>query len=125
MGKEIMADQKLSTFLSIRLTPQEKKLWQEKAKDSGISLADLLRQAMKRTKVWTITDKSLLKEKNFQLSGIGNNLNQLARWANTYKSKAKSVEILAVLVEIREELKKLSADSSSSLPSPPMSEGGE
>ena len=35
-----------------------------------------------------------------QVARIGNNLNQLARWANTYAERAEAVEVIAHLVAI-------------------------
>ena len=35
-----------------------------------------------------------------QIAGIGNNLNQIAGWANTYAETAEAVEVIAHLVAI-------------------------
>jgi hypothetical protein len=39
-----------------------------------------------------------------QLAAIGNNLNQLARWANREKSAANALPVVARLIEIDREL---------------------
>ena len=40
------------------------------------------------------------RERNRQVARIGNNLNQIARWANTHRSEAEAVEVIAHLVAI-------------------------
>ena len=35
-----------------------------------------------------------------QVAAVGNNLNQVAKWANTYKTDAEARQVLAVLVSI-------------------------
>ncbi len=93
--------------IAIRLTNSEKEEWQEKANQTGKSISELLRLAMNRTRTWTAGDRSLIQEKNRQLARIGNNLNQIAKWANTYKSKAGLIETLKALELIKEELSKI------------------
>lgn len=46
---------------------------------------------------WTAADRSSIQEQNRQLARIGNNLNQIAKWANTYKSTAEAVEVIQAL----------------------------
>lgn len=90
--------------ITIRLTNSEKELWQDKAIQTGLSISELLRLAMNRTRTWTVGDRSLIQEKNRQLARIGNNLNQIAKWANTYKSKAGLIETVEALGLIKKEL---------------------
>ena len=47
------------------------------------------------------------RERTRQVSRIGNNLNQIARWANTRKRAAEAVEIVARLVAIERALRSL------------------
>jgi seryl-tRNA synthetase len=99
---------KLDSSIKIRLSKLEKIDWQEKAVRAGISLSNLIRQAMTRTQTWTAADRSLIREQNRQISRIGNNLNQIAKWANTYKSTAEAIEIIECLREIDSSLTQLS-----------------
>ena len=39
-----------------------------------------------------------------QIARIGNNLNQIARWANTFKASAEAVEVIAHLIAIERAL---------------------
>lgn len=41
------------------------------------------------------------------ISLLGNNLNQLARWCNTYKKEVEATEVLFLLLSIETEMKKL------------------
>lgn len=82
----------------VRLTPAELAAWRAKAAAAGVPLSDLLRRAMARTRTWTAADAAIERERNRQVARVGNNLNQLARWANTYTSTARSVTVIANLV---------------------------
>jgi hypothetical protein len=45
-----------------------------------------------------------------ELGRIGNNLNQVARWANYYKADADAEQVLAVLLAIERDLSEIRAD---------------
>ena len=51
------------------------------------------------------TDAELIRS----ISRLGNNLNQIGRWCNTYKRHADAVEVLFLLLSIEKEMKKLIA----------------
>lgn len=93
--------------LELRLSDDEKLALQAKADSAGVSMAELIKQAIRRVKTFTIEDKNIALAKNRELNRIGNNLNQIARWANTHKSSADTIEILSHLVAIEQEIKKL------------------
>ena len=44
------------------------------------------------------------RERTRQVVRIGNNLNQVARWANTHKTAAEAVEVIAHLITIERAL---------------------
>ena len=56
------------------------------------------RQAMARTRTWTAPARAIERERTQQIARIGNNLNQLARWANTHKTATEAVTVTAHLV---------------------------
>ena len=58
-------------------------------------LSTLLRQAMARTR--TAPAAAVKREHTRQVAHIGNNLNQIARWANTYASEAEAVAHLIAI----------------------------
>ncbi|MYC89065.1 MAG: MobC family plasmid mobilization relaxosome protein, partial [Gemmatimonadales bacterium] len=63
-------------------TPAEHAAWREKAAAAGVSPSALLREAMARTHTWTAAARSVERERTRQIARIGNNLNQLVRWAS-------------------------------------------
>ena len=102
----IKIEDKKSKIVQARLTPKEYEELAQKAKLSNLKVSDLIRQAVKKTKTWTARDKKVESGKICQLARIGNNLNQVARWCNTYKSDANSAEVISCLIAIEHELKK-------------------
>ena len=69
-----------------------------------MSVSALLRGALDGAKARrrrrSVADPALVRE----LARVGNNLNQLARWANRDKGGVEAVAVLARLVEIEREL---------------------
>ena len=103
-------------MLSFRLPEDVANSWTEAAKKSEMSLTDFIRSQVKvdgvdslaprrKTPVpkvrYTKVDPAIVRE----LAKIGNNLNQLSRWANTYKTGADAVQVLQVLAGIEHEIK--------------------
>jgi hypothetical protein len=116
---------KLDTSLLIRLSKTEKLSWQEKAILAGMPLAALIRQAMKKATISNQLDRSLFQERTCQIRRIGINLNQIAKWANTYKSTAETIEIIEALKEIELALNQLTIEKSTSFPSAQKKGGSE
>lgn len=90
--------------IEIRLSPEEKASWEERASASGLNLSDLIRHAVEGTKPprrkRIDVDPALVR----QVAQIGNNLNQLARWANRDKSKVDAMAVIARLIDIDREV---------------------
>ena len=57
-----------------------------------------------RTRTWTAQAAAVERERTRQIARIGNNPNQIARWANTYKTATEAVEVIAHLVAIERAL---------------------
>ncbi len=93
--------------VAARVTPAEHAIWQEKAAAAGMSPSALLRDAMERTRTWTAPALAIESERIRQIARIGNNLNQLARWANTHKTAAEAVTVIAHLVSSERSLRKV------------------
>ena len=74
-----MANRKRNQTISIRLTPTEKKEILAKAKQAQMTLTDYLIECSRNTDI-TVTD---LSEVLVELKRIGNNLNQIAKKANS------------------------------------------
>lgn len=94
---------KLDKWVHIKTTEAERDTWQKMAAAQGVTLADLIRSSLtsaqvgrspkRQRRVHTPADPALIAA----IAKAGNNLNQLARWANTYKSGADSVQVIAAL----------------------------
>ena len=93
--------------IHLRASPAEIADWRAKAAAAGVPVSDLLRQAMARTRTWTAAAADIERERTRQVARIGNNLNQLARWANANASAVEAVEVIAHLVAFERELRKL------------------
>ena len=96
-------------MVAVRLTPEEFCDWRAKAKAAGVSLSALVRRAMARTRTWSVPAAEVERERTRQVSRIGNNLNQIARWANAHKEAAEAVEIVVRLVAIERALRALAS----------------
>ena len=84
-----------------RVSAAELAAWQAKAAAAGVSLSELLRQAMARTQIWTAPARAVERARTRQIARIGSNLNQIARWAHTHVDDDLAVvEVLAHLVAI-------------------------
>ena len=105
-----------SALVQVRVRPSELAVWRSKAASAGVSLSVLVRQAMTRTGAWTPTPADAERERAHEVervrtrevARIGNNLNQIARWANEHKSSADAGEVLVGLVAIEQALRDLS-----------------
>ena len=94
-----MADRR-TVRVHARVSPVELADWRAKSAAVGVPLSDVLRQAMARTRTWTAAAAEVERERTRQVARIGNNLNQVARWANTRASGFEAVEVIANLVDI-------------------------
>ncbi|WP_062224473.1 MULTISPECIES: MobC family plasmid mobilization relaxosome protein [unclassified Aureimonas] len=92
-------------WIKLRVSDEERSRWLLKAQDAGVTLSALIRQGLegapvRRQRRRVATDPALLRE----LARIGNNLNQIARWANRNKQGVEAQGILVALIEIDREL---------------------
>ena len=94
--------------VAVRLTDSEKLDWDLKAHAAGLSISELVRQAMNRVRISHVGDRAIAIERTRQIAKIGNNLNQIARWVNRYKTTADTVEVVTHLVAIEQALLDLS-----------------
>ena len=101
-----MADRRI-VKASVRASAAEFAAWTAKAAAAGGPLSDLLRQAMARTRTWTAAAAEVERERTRQVARIGNNLNQIARWANTHAEKADAFEVIAHRLAIEREIARL------------------
>ena len=82
-------------WLKIRASEAERAEWHAKARSAGLTLSDLVRRSVGRVRTWTVAHAEVERERTRQVARIGNNLNQIARWANTFKANAEALEVVA------------------------------
>ena len=91
--------------IEIRASEADRAQWAGKAKAAGLTLSGLIRQAlndapMPRRRRRVAVDPALIRE----LARVGNNLNQLARWANRDREAVEARAVIARLIEIDREI---------------------
>lgn len=96
-----------TVLVKVRATEAERQQWREKAEAAGLSLSDLVRQSLSKVRTWTAQDREAADARTRELAKLGNNLNQIARWANTYKTAADTVQVIAYLRAIEQELRRV------------------
>ena len=87
-------------WVKIRASEAERAEWHATARSAGLTLSDLVRRSVGRVRPWTVAHAEVERERTRELARIGANLNQIARWANTFKANAEAVEIVAHPVAI-------------------------
>lgn len=97
---------KKERVLTIRTTPDELMKWQALAQAANVTLSDLIRQQLNADLVGRqpVRQQRTRTVENYALIAIvskfGNLTNQIARWCNTYKSRADAVQVIAALIAI-------------------------
>ena len=97
-----------AVWVKVRASEAERAEWHAKARSAGLTLSDLVRRSVGRTRTWTVAHAEVERERTRQVARIGNNLNQIARWANTHRRAIEAVEVIGHLVAIRRALAALS-----------------
>ena len=97
-----------STAVVIRVHPEERDLLKLNAGLHGISVSDYVRQTCLGLRLRrTPEEKRRLRE----LARIGSNLNQIARWANTYKDSLEAVEVIAALTSLETQIENFASSA--------------
>jgi len=103
------AQPQLTKKLTFRVSEEDYQRFQEVVKNYKVKQAEFLRQLtlLGLDKAENSLRLKLLKELIKEVHRIGVNLNQIARWVNTYKDKADAKVVLDRLSEIDKDLKAL------------------
>ena len=56
-----------------------------------LTLSDLVRRSIGRVHSWTTAHAEVERKRTRELARIGATLNQIARWANTFKANAEAL----------------------------------
>ena len=89
-----------TVWVKVRATEAERAEWHAKAHSAGLTLSDLVRRSIGRVRTWTVAHAEVERERTRELARLGNNLNQIARWANAHKEAIEAVEVIAYLVAL-------------------------
>lgn len=92
-------------MLQVRIDEEDYEKLQKLADAAGISMSSLVRDHIGKIRVRNRTDE---RERVAMLNRINANLNMIARWVNTHKSAAASVEVVTHLMAIEREIGELS-----------------
>ena len=90
-----------AVWVKVRASDAERAEWHAKARSAGLTLSDLVRRSLDRARTWTVPHADVERERTREVARVGNNLNQIARWANTHKG---AVEVIAHLIAIERAL---------------------
>ncbi len=93
-----------AVWVKVRASEAEGAEWHAKARSAGLTLSDLVRRSVGRARTWTVAHAEVERERTRELARIGNNLNQIARWANTHKGAIEAVEVIGHLIAIERAL---------------------
>ena len=103
-----------SKWMNVRMTPDEWAAVKKQADELGLSVSDFVRVRIlvgvkENKKEYRKKNKKECRELAEEIARVGNNINQLARWANTYKSAADGAQAIRLFAMAVNELKKISA----------------
>jgi len=98
--------------LKIRMNDDEFNAAKEAANAAGLPVAQVVRMSIGKVRPWTIEDRQGLRLVASELAKIGNNLNQIARHANS--EKQIDIHVLNALAEIQDALQDVKKCTSNS-----------
>ena len=93
---------KRDKILRVRLSVDEKEQLKIKAKAAGITASALVRKTILESQV---VIRRPDRDIPLHLARIGNNVNQLARWANTHKGVGDVIQVVSMLMAFMREVK--------------------
>lgn len=92
-------------MLRVRFSDAEFDSLKKLADEAGCSMSELVRDHLGKV---SVRNKEVDRERIAMLNRINANLNMIARWVNTHKSAASSVEVVAHLMAIERHIRELS-----------------
>lgn len=100
-GRPAKEKAKLSTSINLKLTESDFNLVREKAEKLGIKATQYVREIVLKGKVinrFSLEELALVRK----LTGMANNLNQIAKQANTSGFSLVSIEVAHIAVQIKD-----------------------
>lgn len=93
--------EKRTERIYIRLSKEELEKAKKTAEESGLTISELVRDHLGKT---TVRNRSDERQRVINLNRINANLNMIARWVNTHKSNAETIEVLTHLISIENQI---------------------
>jgi len=93
---------KRTDVIHVRLFPDEKKRIDEKVASSGKSISELIRHSLDTVKVTSIKNTSIQKELIREVRRIGINLNQIARACNNANKNGDEINMVELIILLRQ-----------------------
>jgi len=93
------AQERRETLLRIRVNAAEHKRLQTLASEANMTPSALVRDHIGKLKVRNRSDE---QQRIAMLNRINSNLNMIARWVNTHKSSAETIEVVSHLQAIQQ-----------------------
>ncbi|MUG05577.1 hypothetical protein GM556_08560, partial [Bombella sp. ESL0378] len=84
--------EKREKFLRVRYSETEWNALKQQAQEAGLSLSALVRDHAGKRLIRNRQDE---RERIILLNRINANLNMIARWVNTHKSRAETVQVVS------------------------------
>lgn len=97
--------EKRDNMLRVRFSDAEFGALKQLADEAGCTMSELVRDHLGKV---SVRNKDVDRERIAMLNRINANLNMIARWVNTHKSAATSVEVVAHLMDIERHIRELS-----------------
>lgn len=93
--------------LEVRCSDDELAAWKAKAEDAGLTVSSMVRSALDNAQLPDQRAADAVADLTRQVARIGNNLNQIAAWANTHKMAAEAAQVIAQMVAIQREIERV------------------
>lgn len=92
-------------MLRVRFSDDEWNDLKKQADEAGLSMSALVRDHLGKLTIRNRTDE---RKRLTMLNRINANLNMIARWVNTQKSRSETVQVISHLIAIQRTIKDLS-----------------
>lgn len=88
------------TTINIKITDKDKSVIKKKAHDADLTVSEFMRRCAMNKDIAHRVDIAYERDRLRTLNNASNNINQIAKWCNTYKSNADAIEVIKHLISI-------------------------
>lgn len=93
-------------MLRVRFSDEEWTALQEQANAAGMTMSALVRDHLGRVSIRNREDE---RQRLIRLNRINANLNMIARWVNTYRDRAETIQVISHLIAIQRYIRDLAS----------------